>query len=92
MPLLCGIASGQLMRRVIYDESVLGQEWDPLEWFPFSTPAPCPFPPCPTLGSVPQGSSEGGFFQGRCYLSPPSDHWALAVRDLFLVCLLTGGP
>jgi hypothetical protein len=28
----------QLMRPVTYDESVLGQARDPLEWFPFGTP------------------------------------------------------
>jgi hypothetical protein len=25
------------MRPIIYDGSVLGQAWDPLEWFPFCT-------------------------------------------------------
>jgi hypothetical protein len=28
------------MRPVIYDGSVLGQAWDPLEWFSFVTPSP----------------------------------------------------
>jgi hypothetical protein len=28
----------QLMRSIIYDRSVLGHAWDPLEWFPSDTP------------------------------------------------------
>jgi hypothetical protein len=43
----------QLMLPIIYDGSVLGQARDPLECFPLTRP---------TLGSVPRGSSGGGFF------------------------------
>jgi hypothetical protein len=40
----------QLMRTIIYDGSVLGQTWDPLEWFPFNTPVPLSGSATPDLG------------------------------------------
>ena len=52
MSLLWLGARCSLMRSVIYDRSDLGQVWDPLEWFLFDTPPPCPVLPHPTLGSV----------------------------------------
>jgi hypothetical protein len=38
----CDVArrKAQLIWSVIYDGSVSGWVWDPLEWFPFSTPSP----------------------------------------------------
>jgi hypothetical protein len=43
------------------------------------------------LGLGATGLSEDGFFQGRHYLSSPTDQRALVVRDLFPVCSLTDG-
>lgn len=57
----------------------------------FASP-PCLAPPRPTLGSVPQGSSEGGLFHGKRFLPHPTDRWALVAKGLFLAALLTGGP
>jgi hypothetical protein len=54
-----------LMRQLFYGESVRGWALDPLEWFPSDTPSfPCLVLPRPTLGSVSQGSTGGGSFQG----------------------------
>jgi hypothetical protein len=63
------------MRQVIYDGSVLGQARDPLECFS---------PSRPTAGLVPRGSSGGGFFQGRRYVSLWTDQRAPFARGLFL--------
>jgi hypothetical protein len=48
---------------------------------------PCPVPPHLTLSSMPWGSFEGGFFQGRRYVSAPNDHRALVARCLCLSVL-----
>jgi hypothetical protein len=50
----------QLTWSVVYDGSVSGQAWDPLDWFPFGTPGPLsgfatPYP----------GLDVAGFVRGR---------------------------
>jgi hypothetical protein len=54
-----------LMRPGIYDRPVWGQTRDPLDWFLSDMLGlSCQVPPRPTSGSVPRGSTGGGFFKG----------------------------
>lgn len=57
------------MMSIIYDESVLGQAWDPVEWFPFDTSSPLSGSTMPNdrLGAA-------GFVWGRV---PPE--WTLSI-------------
>jgi hypothetical protein len=70
-----------LMRAIIYGGPVRAYARDPLEWFPPDTPILlCQAPPCPTLGSVPRGTTRGESFQGwrTCIFqltNGPSDRW-----------------
>lgn len=49
----------------------------------FSSSGPCLVLPCSTSGSVPQGSSEEGCFQGFLFLSPPTERRTLVTRCFF---------
>jgi hypothetical protein len=63
----------QLTWPVVYDRSVSGQVWDPLEMFPFGTPGPLSGSAMPYPGLGVAGFVQGGFFQCRRCLSPLID-------------------
>jgi hypothetical protein len=85
-------SQAQLMRPIIYDGLVSGQERYLFEWFPFGSPDPLSGSATPDPGLRATGSIDSGFFQGCRYLSPPAHRWAPDVRALSLVCSLTHGP
>lgn len=59
--------------------------------FPSACPVPVRFCHAQPRAQC-HGVRPGGFFEGRCYLSPPTDQQAPVARDLSPVCSLTDGP
>jgi hypothetical protein len=77
-----------LMRPVTYDGSVSNRHVIHSSGF-FWRAHPCQVLLYSTPGSVPRGSSEGGWLSGSRYLSPPANQRASVAKDLSSVCLLT---
>jgi hypothetical protein len=59
---------------------------------PSTCPAPLLGPATPDSGLGVAGFIQGGFFQGKRYLSSLANRWALYAKALSSLCLITDGP